>query len=246
MVFNGITGASPLALWWDPSLIALHFPTDNSMMTMSMLSYMLPVLGKQVTKRWNTYRPVFVYISFCFVPFRFVSVHFATFHFVSFRFVLVNFVTFRSVSVYFVSRFISHFTGTHFLTQLLKTMTMSMLSYMLPVLGKQVTKRWNTYRKTILNVWHDPLSHILISLRFVPFRYISFRVLFRILQVPIFLRNFWKQIINSRYDWEGHAIHLILFSCKYRKSFIVDIFFNFTMFFKNFFIYCVFLYSGNT
>ena len=53
-----------------------------------------------------------------------------------------------------------------------------------------------------------------VSFRFVPFRYISFRVLFRILQVPIFLRNFWKQIINSRYDWEGHAIHLILFSCK--------------------------------
>jgi hypothetical protein len=28
-----------------------------------------------------------------------------------------------------------------------------------------------------------------------------------------------------------------------RKSFIVDIVFNFTMFFKNFFIYCVFLYT---
>ena len=44
--------------------------------------------------------PVFVYISFCFVPFRFVSVNFVTFHFVSFRFAC------------FVSRFISHFTGT--------------------------------------------------------------------------------------------------------------------------------------
>ena len=31
-----------------------------------------------------------------------------------------------------------------------------------------------------------------------------------------------------------------------RKSFIVDIFFNFTMFFKNVFIYCVFLYTWNT
>ena len=41
--------------------------------------------------------PVFVYISFCFVPFHFVSVNF----------VLVNFFTFH-----FVSRFISHFTGT--------------------------------------------------------------------------------------------------------------------------------------
>jgi hypothetical protein len=34
--------------------------------------------------------PVFVYISFCFGPFRFVSVNFVTFHFF-----LVNFVTFH-------------------------------------------------------------------------------------------------------------------------------------------------------
>jgi hypothetical protein len=61
--------------------------------------------------------PVFVYISFCFVPFSFVSVNFVTFHFVSFRFVSfweisLRFISFRSVSVYFVSRIISHFTGT--------------------------------------------------------------------------------------------------------------------------------------
>ena len=31
-----------------------------------------------------------------------------------------------------------------------------------------------------------------------------------------------------------------------RKSFIVEIFFNFTMFCKNLFIYCVFLYTWNT
>jgi hypothetical protein len=31
-----------------------------------------------------------------------------------------------------------------------------------------------------------------------------------------------------------------------RKSFIIDIFFNFTMFCKNFFIYCVFLHTWNT
>jgi hypothetical protein len=52
-------------------------------------------------------------------------------------------------------------------------------------------------------------------------------------------------------DLEIRKLHLSTFSIEPEidgnvpngKSFIVDIFFNFTMFFKNFFIYCVFLYT---
>ena len=47
------------------------------------------------------------FISFCIMPFRFVSVNFVSFRWISFRL-----VSFRFVSVYFVSRFVSQFTGT--------------------------------------------------------------------------------------------------------------------------------------
>jgi hypothetical protein len=43
------------------------------------------------------------------LSFRFVSIYFVSHRF---RFVSVNFVSFGLVSVYFVSRFVSHFTGT--------------------------------------------------------------------------------------------------------------------------------------
>jgi hypothetical protein len=57
------------------------------------------------------------FISFCIIPFRFVSVNFVSIYFVwhRFRFVsvyLFRFGEFRFVSVYFVSRFVSQFTGT--------------------------------------------------------------------------------------------------------------------------------------
>jgi hypothetical protein len=55
--------------------------------------------------------PVFVYISFCFVPFHFVSVNFVTFHFV-----LVNFITFHFASFRFgIFRFAFHFTFYRYL-----------------------------------------------------------------------------------------------------------------------------------
>ena len=79
---------------WDRHLL-LDWPILETPQCMSECSF---VLFRFVSINFVSF--YFVPFTFCFVPFRFVLVNFVSFHFVSFHFAC------------FVSRFISHFTGT--------------------------------------------------------------------------------------------------------------------------------------